>query len=250
MSSDVMFLHSPHMKGPHVRVLQELLQKRGFYHGALDGEFGLLTYQAVYRAKYWLGYAKPDHLAGDVLLGFLRLPMGRMPLLYRVRASHRRRIVPKVSRGQLLLKEARAHLGTKESPPNSNRVLFSTWYGLVGSWCAMFVSYCSVKVGIGSFKRGVHYAYVPFIVADARAGRNNLVLVHYSNVQPGDYVCYDWNGDGTADHVGIFEKKISSTQFVAIEGNTAVGNDSNGGEVMERSDRYVSEVQAFVRATK
>lgn len=246
MSSSVMHLTTPHMRGPHVSALQEALKKRGYYHGAVDGEFGLLTYQAVYRAKYWLGYAKPDHVAGDVLLTFLKAT--KMPLAYRVRASLRRRSVPKVSRGQLLLREARTHLGTRESPPNSNRVLFSTWYGLIGSWCAMFVTYCSVKVGIKSFQRGVHYAYVPFVVADARAGRNGLTLVHYSNVQPGDYVCYDWNGDGVADHIGIFEKKISSMQFVAIEGNTGDGNNSDGGEVMERSDRYVSEVQAFVRA--
>lgn len=243
----VMHLTSPLMQGPHVRVLQEKLEARGFYHGAIDGQFGLHTYQAVYRAKYWLGYKKPDHLAGDVLLRFLSMPMKEMPLAYRVRASRRRRIALKVSRGALVLKEARTHLGTKESPPASNRVVFSLWYGLIGSWCAMFVSYCSVKVGIKSFQRGVHYAYVPFLVADARAGRNGLSLAHWNDVKPGDYVCYDWNGDGTADHIGIFEKKLTSVSFSAIEGNTGVGNNSNGGEVMRR-ERYTSNVLAFVRA--
>lgn len=248
MSSKVMFLHTPLMRSPNVRILQDLLKKRGFYHGSLDGVFGELTSQAVYRAKYWLGYAKPDHLAGDVLLTFLSTPLKKMPLLYRTRASHRRRVVPKVSRGQLLLNEARTHLGTKESPPDSNRVLFSIWYGMIGSWCAMFVTYCAVKVGIRSFKRGVFYAYVPYIVADARAGRNGLTIVHPTDVRPGDFICYDWDKDGVADHFAIFVKWISTSQFVAIEGNTSGTDNSNGGEVMERSDRYISEVQAFVRA--
>jgi hypothetical protein len=68
-----------------------------------------------------------------------------------------------------------------------------------------------------------------------------------SNPLPGDLVCYDWEGNGVADHVGLFEAWTdkSAGKFTAIEGNTAVGNDSNGGKVMRR-DRTRSNVQAFV----
>lgn len=247
--SDPMFLHSPHLRSAAVGRLQSLLKSRGFYHGAVDHEFGVLTSQAVYRAKYWLGYPKPDHVAGDILISYLT--GHKTPQRYRVFRTLRQRKAKQVSVGQHMLNEARAYLGTKESPPGSNRVLFSLWYGLIGSWCAMFVTYCGAKFS-KSFIKGVRYAYVPYIVADARAGRNNLVIVHPSNVRPGDLVCYDWPNEspGTADHVGLFEEWLSvGSTFHAIEGNTSAGNDSDGGEV-ERRDRSVANVQAFVRVTK
>lgn len=47
---------------------------------------------------------------------------------------------------------------------------------------------------------------------------------------------YDWSGGHKKrDHVGIVESVNSDGSIIAIEGNTAVGNDSNGGEVMERN---------------
>ena len=63
--------------------------------------------------------------------------------------------------------------------------------------------------------------------------------------QPGDVVIYDFPGGALTDHCGIVETATSS--FVtAIEGNTAVGNDSNGGEVMRRT-RSVKQVVGAVR---
>lgn len=236
------------MHGSDVSELQDLLHKKGWFHDTVDGDYGPLTAQAVYRAKYWLGYPKPDHDAGDELMSYLH---GKQtPLAYRTYATLRRRKARKVPQVPLILREARAHLGTKESPPGSNTVMFSTWYGIIGPWCAMFVTYCGVKANLQAFKRGSQYAYVPFVVADARAGRNNLALVSVLQVQPGDLVCYDWPGEspGVADHMGIFEEWITKgSTFHAIEGNTAVGNDSNGGEVMRRQ-RNIGNVQAFVRA--
>ena len=128
-------------------------------------------------------------------------------------------------------------LGTKESPPNSNVVKYSKWYGITGPWCAMFVSWVAWKSDIE-----FHYAYVPYVVADARAKRNGLRVT--SDPQPGDIVCYDWDG-GVADHIGIFEKWHADGTFSAIEGNTSLSNNSNGGEVMRRK-RYRNQVEAFV----
>lgn len=247
--SDIMFLHSPHLRSAAVGKLQTLLASHGYYHGPIDHEFGVLTSQAVFRAKYWLGYPKPDHVAGPILEGYLTGT--KTPLRYRAIRALRQRKAKQVSVGLRMLNEARAHLGTKEAPPGSNQVLFSRWYGLVGSWCAMFVSYCGAKFS-KTFAKGVHYAYVPYIVADARAGRNNLRIAHISEVRSGDIVCYDWPGEspGTADHTGLFEEWIvKGSTFHAIEGNTAVGNESDGGEVMRRQ-RDVTLVQAFVRVAK
>jgi CHAP domain len=137
------------------------------------------------------------------------------------------------------LAEARKWIGTKESPPNSNRVKFSDWYGMVGPWCAMFETYCYevAAEGVGkacaTFARSQRYAYVPYILNDAKNGRNGLSVT--PSPRPGDIVVYDWNLDHNPDHTGIFEKWVSSTQFTAIEGNTSIDNDSNGGEVMRRT---------------
>lgn len=54
---------------------------------------------------------------------------------------------------------------------------------------------------------------------------------------PGCVVFYDFNADGKFDHTGIFEKDLGGELFRAIEGNTGFGNNSNGGEVIARSDR-------------
>jgi peptidoglycan hydrolase-like protein with peptidoglycan-binding domain len=242
-------LTSPHTSGRDVRELQSLLVLRGHLSGRIDGEYGPVTAQAVYRAKYWLGYASRnvDHSAGALLVSFLnrtRQPTlamkARQALRLRRRAERPLRVKA--------LENLSAHLGAKEFPPNSNRVSWaSEWYGVIGPWCAMAVTRAYVDAGSKAFERAKRYAYCPFIVADARAGRNNLTLA--SDPKPGDLVLYDWDRDGVADHVGLFERWRSFSEFDAIEGNTAVGNDSNGGEVMRRT-RTRSLVIAFVHVGK
>jgi CHAP domain len=149
------------------------------------------------------------------------------------------------------LEEAKKWIGTKESPAGSNKVEFSRWYGMVGPWCAMFVTYCYEHGarGIGkdspTFMRGSRYAYVPYVLNDARNGRNGLSLT--STPEAGDLVIYDWNRDANPDHIGIFEKWVSATQFSAREGNTSINSDSNGGEVMRRTRTAGSGV-VFARA--
>jgi hypothetical protein len=97
--------------------------------------------------------------------------------------------------------------------------------------------------GSKAFTRMKRYAYVPYIVADGRRGINWLSVTH--DPHPGDLVCFDWEGNGVADHVGLYEKDLAGSNFQTVEGNTALGNDSNGGEVMRRT-RDTSQVQAFV----
>ena len=65
-----------------------------------------------------------------------------------------------------------------------------------------------------------------------------------SNYQPGDVVIYDFPGGGATDHCGIVVTALT-TGVRAIEGNTGVGNDSNGGEVMERTRPLSQVVGAF-----
>jgi hypothetical protein len=269
-------LVSPHMKGPDVENVQHLLMRHGFYTGKVDGDFGPLTAQAVYRAKYRLGYPKPDQVAGDLLCAYLRGTKrpGKLMGLFALRrarlaAKKKAAAAASLTNGQKLVKLACSQLGQTESPRDSNRSKFSLWYGIIGAWCAMFVTWLHVTAGVGkSFKQGSLYHYVPTIVADARAGRNGLMLA--SGPASGIVVCFDWPGEspGTADHVGICADEAdlrrfapdalreaikdfgplnkSAGDFWTVEGNTAVGNDSNGGEVMIRK-RNRSLVQVFVK---
>jgi hypothetical protein len=134
---------------------------------------------------------------------------------------------------QDVLTVARRQVGIKENPPGSNRSKFGSWYGLdANPWCAMFVSYCFHQAGMPlaiQTKKG--FAYCPSGVEwFKKANRWST-----SNPQPGDVVFYCWRGDGIADHVGIVDRVVSSSEIISIEGNTSPVNDTNGGEVMSRS---------------
>jgi hypothetical protein len=157
----------------------------------------------------------------------------------------------KQSTRQRALDAATKYLGVKESPAGSNRTKYGAWYGVDGQpWCAMFCSYC-YEVDAGgspSFAKGSSYAYVPYIVSDARNSRNGLSVV--SSPIAGDLVCYDWGYDGTFDHVGLFEAWTSGTYFNAIEGNTSTSNNSNGGEVMRRQRSTGGQSTVFVRVAE
>jgi hypothetical protein len=142
-------------------------------------------------------------------------------------------------------------LGAKESPPESNRTKYGGWYGMDGQpWCAMAVSYW-YEVDAGgspSFAKASSYSYCPYIVSDARNQRNGLSVT--GSPVAGDLVVYDWGFDGTYDHVGLFEQWVSGNAFTAIEGNTSVDNDSNGGEVMRRQRAVPNQATLFVRVAE
>ena len=152
------------------------------------------------------------------------------------------------SAGRRALAEALRHVGVKESPPGSNRTMFGRWFGVDGGpWCAIFVSYCfDVGAGIvlcrgwhgaGVGKRGV--AYVPTLSAWLRATGREVC-----EPAPGDIAVFDWDG-GLPDHVGIVVHPHAN-RVDTVEGNTAVGNDSDGGEVMRRT-RPLATVALFGR---
>jgi len=153
---------------------------------------------------------------------------------------------------ELALDAAISYLGYKENPANSNNTMFGQWYGVnYQPWCAIFCTYCyEVKAGGSpSFSKGWHYAYVPYIVADARMKKNGLSVTR--DPMPGDMVCFDWRYDGTYDHVGIFEKWLSGRlQFQSVEGNTGTYNNSNGGEVMRRQRSIGQAAITFVRVAE
>ena len=105
---------------------------------------------------------------------------------------------------QRALATAKAELGYIEE--GGNRTKYGAWYGMDGQpWCAMFVAWAFEHAGGSpSFAAGSRYAYVPYVVADARATRYGLHTV--DDPIAGDLVCFDWEGDTVYDHVGLFER--------------------------------------------
>lgn len=249
-------LTSPYMRGEDVRDAQKALSGNrygDFYDGLIDGEYGPVTATAAREAQRMLGYLKPRPTYGQ---GLHRLLTGtaKPTVAMEARRKLRLRQAKKVSLGQRALDVARAQIGTKEQPPGTNIARpYTPWYGWHGwgaPWCAVFVSWCLVQAGSKAPQPGKRWAYCPYMVADAVAGRNGLRVV--KNPKPGDVVLYDWQERGLAgiaDHVGLFERWDDGQHFVAVEGNTAVGNDSNGGQVMRRNRRR-SQVVCFARVTR
>jgi hypothetical protein len=239
----------------------------GFAHG-VSGNVGDTGVAGVQRQMDiddtgWLGKATFNTLRS------IRIPtgprMGEMAMdatsvqlineAYDLFGGHEPAPEQKASVRTAALSRAISQIGVKESPAGSNKVKFSNWYGMVGPWCAMFCTWC-FELGAGdvhkrcpSFARNVRYAYVPYVVADARAGRYGLRTT--DDPIPGDLVCYDWQGDTVYDHIGIFEKWIPGAQtFTAIEGNTSTSNNSNGGEVMRRTRNLPQQKTVFVRVAE
>lgn len=120
------------------------------------------------------------------------------------------------------------------------------YYGTSGvPFCAMFASWCLTDDDGASVIPGGDFAYVPYGINAARSAGQ---LVAPSNAAPGDLICFDWDGDGVADHVGLVEANYGSW-VQTIEGNTssgAAGSQSNGGGVWRRTRTWDS-VCAVIR---
>ncbi len=74
-------------------------------------------------------------------------------------------------------------------------------------------------------------------------------IIPTTSARTGDIVLFDWNKDGTADHIGIVNVAPNKRKtFTSVEGNTSGTNPSDGGMVA-LMERKVTDVIAFVRVT-
>ena len=110
----------------------------------------------------------------------------------------------------------------------------SAYFGASGvPFCAMGVSWALAEAGTSLLGDGRVYAYVPWMIRDAsQVGR----LTGFYDIQPGDVLCFDWDGDGVADHTG-FALGREGEYVRTVEFNTssgAGGSQSNGGGVYRR----------------
>lgn len=132
-----------------------------------------------------------------------------------------------------LIEIARAEIGQTETPKNSNRTKYGKWANLDGvAWCGLFVSWVYEQAGKPMPRIGFRFNGFAGCQTAVAYFRKERKIV--TTPQEGDLVFFDWNNDKRHDHVGLFVKWLDKDHIETIEGNTAIGNDSNGGNVMIR----------------
>ena len=91
------------------------------------------------------------------------------------------------------------------------------WYGFDSrvEWCACFVSWCYNQAGKSEPRfAGCEWQGVPWFQSHGQWGARG-----YNNLAPGDAIFFDWDLDGTADHVGIVIGTDGSRVYT-VEGNS------------------------------
>ena len=92
-----------------------------------------------------------------------------------------------------------------------------SWYGFDSrvEWCACFVSWCYNQAGKSEPRfAGCEWQGVPWFQSHGQWGARG-----YNNLAPGDAIFFDWDLDGTADHVGIVIGTDGSRVYT-VEGNS------------------------------
>ncbi len=138
-----------------------------------------------------------------------------------------------------ILDSASREIGTSEWPPGSNRTKYGEAYGWNGvAWCAIFIWWIFQQNGMA----------LPIKTASCGQLMNaakSAGLWVTKNYKPGDVVIFDFPGGAATDHVGIVES-VNGDTVMSIEGNTGIGNDANGGQVMRRA-RKTSLIRGALR---
>lgn len=101
------------------------------------------------------------------------------------------------------------------------------------AWCCAFVCWIFNLGGDAKlFYGGKKVTYCPTAIKWCQA---NLANIPIYLAMPMDVIFFDWNNNGTADHIGFVRGRVSDQKVNTIEGNT------NGGVVANktRPEKYV-----------
>ena len=92
-----------------------------------------------------------------------------------------------------------------------------SWYGFNSrvEWCACFVSWCYGQMGLSDPRFAACQSQgIPWFQSHGQWGARG-----YDNLAPGDAIFFDWDLDGSADHVGIVIGTDGSRVYT-VEGNS------------------------------
>ena len=105
----------------------------------------------------------------------------------------------------------------KQQVGNVGGYPYWSWYGFNSrvEWCACFVSWCYNQAGKSEPRfAGCQSQGVPWFQSRGQWGARD-----YENIAPGDAIFFDWDLDGSADHVGIVIGTDGSRVYT-VEGNS------------------------------
>ena len=92
-----------------------------------------------------------------------------------------------------------------------------SWYGFNSrvEWCACFVFWCYGQMGLSEPRFAACQSQgIPWFQSHGQWGGRD-----YANIAPGDAIFFDWDLDGSADHVGIVVGTDGSRVYT-VEGNS------------------------------
>ncbi len=180
-------------EGPAVEAVQELLKL------TVTGRFDARMQDAVHDFQLVNGVSPVSKTVGAGTLRALK----RKGTLKGKEASLRADIV----------ETARGEIGTREGGVNAGEAQKYQRFFKRGpeEWCADFVSWVYTHAG-----KKMNQSSVTEIVRQMKKAKRWKT----SKPLPGDMVIFDWNGDGSGDHIGLVEKVNKDGSVKTIEGNT------------------------------
>ena len=92
-----------------------------------------------------------------------------------------------------------------------------SWYGFNSrvEWCACFVSWCYGQAGLSEPRFAACQSQgIPWFTSHGQWGARG-----YENIAPGDAIFFDWDLDGSADHVGLVIG-TDGERVYTVEGNS------------------------------
>lgn len=136
-----------------------------------------------------------------------------------------------------IVTKARSYVGIAEKP--NNDVIFNTAYyghavnGSQYPWCCVFVWYVFKQVGASQlFCGGEKTAYCPTAMNWFKTNK----ALYATNPKVGDVVFFNFSGNkSVASHIGIVSGILAGNKIRTIEGNTSSANQTNGGQVEEKT---------------
>ena len=105
----------------------------------------------------------------------------------------------------------------KQQVGNVGGYPYWSWYGFNSrvEWCACFVSWCYGQMGLSEPRFAACQSQgIPWFTSHGQWGARG-----YENIAPGDAIFFDWDLDGSADHVGLVIGRDANRVYT-VEGNS------------------------------
>ena len=144
-----------------------------------------------------------------------RFKLAFSPAMQRYLKEHQRDFMPEDTKAGMI----QAYLDKYTGSMVCSKQLYPywSWYGFNSrvEWCACFVSWCYNRAGVSEPKFAACQSQgVPWFQSRGQWGARG-----YENIAPGDAIFFDWDLDGSADHVGIVIGTDGSRVYT-VEGNS------------------------------